>query len=474
MREDIEDVYRFCANDRRDEFTRTGQTQTEQEADLFFSMAEEYANDFAGDLFSYFTPSETKWVDFEFRQEVPESMEEEVKAEIGSREEKITDSIEASNYYDIGPQVFFEANHGTIAMWVEKGHSTQPIYCEAVPASELLLTPGHRGILDRFRETTVLAAHLAATLPDADLSDAEIQKKVKKPGSTCKVVWGFWLDWSDPGNPEWMREVTVDDKCVIQKEKIGPLGGACPLLVGRFNPRPKRPWGRGPGRKALPDMRTVDKIEEVVLSKLDEALNPSFVYKNDGTLDLSGGFQPGAAYPTVSNARDALQVIDTQTRLDYGFFSIEDFERRLSKAFYQDGPNQRGDTPPSATQVAYERDRVQQRLGKPSAPLWTEFVAPFIQRVEFLLVEERELPEAITSNGAIIHLASISPLQKATNADKVLTSRSNLDTAFAVLGEQMPAVIDARATMQNIIEASGDSLTVIQKEQPAMPMEQPE
>jgi hypothetical protein len=473
VREDITDVYRFCANDRRDEFTRTVSTQATQEADIFFSMAEEFASDFAGDLFSYFTPSETEWVEMEYLIPVPEKEVEAVQAQIDARESLIMDTIKASNYYDIGPAVFFEANHGTIGMWAAKGHSTQALYCECVPASELLVVPGHMGILDRFREKTVAAQHLVATLPGADLSHPDLQKKMKKAGETVKVIWGFWVTWDDPGNPRWMREVTVDDKVVMPAEVLGPLAGSCPLLVGRFNPRPNRPHGRGPGRKALPDLRTVDKIEEVILAKLDEALNPSIAYSVDGTLDLSGGFIPGTAYPKAPSTKQAIEVIETQARLDYGFHSLADFTARLREAFYQDGPRQRGDTPPSATQVVYERDRVQQRLGKPSAPIWSEFVKPFIQRVEYILTEEGVLDGQITANGDAVALQPISPLQKATNADKVLTTRANLDIALGAFGEAAAQVIDPIATMQNIKDASGDTLMVIREELPQIPQEVP-
>ena len=123
--------------------------------------------------------------------------------------------------------------------------------------------------------------------------------------------------------------------------------------------------------------------------------------------------------------------------LDTGFFSEDRLEDRLRQRFYQDGPRQRGETPPTASQWIDERRRVQQRLGKPSAPLWREFFMPFVQRVEYLAIQLGKMDEALTHNEAVISVQPISPLQKAQNQDKVMVSRSNLGLAFEVFQERV-------------------------------------
>ena len=468
----IEEVLMYICPGRERDFTTARQNRAHHvdEAETYTSFPEEMATDFAGDLVTYFTPGEVKWANFVVTQEIPKDLEKAVLGLVQDREDRVFDLIESSNYNDIAPQVTFEANHGTPAMWIEAGHITSPIHVETVPPHELLITPGHRGILDRFREKSVDATTLKALFEgyDVDLSEPKIQAKMKKAGAMCAVCWGFWLDWDDPGNPLWRCEITVDGHRITPDEPLtlGPLAGNCPLLVGRFNPQVGRPWGRGPGRKSLPDMRVLDKIDEIILSGMDQSILNTLIYPDDGFLDLSDGVEAGKAYAARAGFdRNSIFELNKDTNLDQGWFSEEALEERIRRGFYQDGPRQRGDTPPTASQWLDERRRIQQRLGKPSAPLWTEFFYPFIQRVEKLGVDLGRLEEAITHQGETISVSPISPLQKAQNQDKVLVSRSNLELGFAVFQDQVGNFVDPVGTFQNIVKASGDELTVIREEE---------
>lgn len=474
---DIKDALMFCSNGRENDFT--SQTPDLDGEDIFSTYAEEYASDLAGDLVTYYTPAEERWAELELALDVDENgiddeAEKQILALINAREDKLFSLIEGSNYYDIAPQIMFEAaSHGTAGMWVEQSHITQPIYVETVPPNELLIAPGHNGIMDRFREKPVMSQHLEVTLSDfdVDLSHGDIKKKLDKPGEKFTVCWGFWLDWTDPAFPIWKMEISVDGKRVTDENiELGPLSGSCPLLVGRFNPVVNRPWARGPAIKALADIFTVDKVNEVVLSGLDNALNPSWAYPDDGILDMSQGLKAGTAYPAAPNTVGNIQRLDLVGELDYGWMSEERLADRIRVAFYQDGPRQRGDTPPSATQWIDEARRVQRRIGKPSAPLWSEMILPFLQRVEYLGILTGQIEQAITFDGRKLSVKPVSPLQKAQNQNKVLTTRSNLDLAVAAFGDALPQVVDVKKTMENIKKVSGDELLEFsEQEQNAAP-----
>ncbi len=470
VRPNIEESLKFCCPGREHDFNRNHTSKTEYDSAVFTSLGEELATDLAGDLVTYFTPAETKWCEYLVLAPVPEDAAAEVEALVQDREDTLFDLIQASNYNDIAPQWGFEAAcHGTPALWVSASHLAMPIHFEVVPPHELFLTPGHNGFLDRFREKSVAASTLPALFAGwpVRLDERDIRKKIETPGAACKVMWGFWLDWSDAANPIWRCEITVDGKRVTPETPIvlGPMAGACPLLVGRFNPQTGKPWGRGPGIKALPDFRVLDKVSETTLSGLDQALMNTLIYADDGFLDLSEGIEAGRAYPAHRGfTRDSIVDLSRNVNVDQGWFSEERYEAKLRTAFYQDGPRQRGDTPPTATQWLDERRRVQQRLGKPSAPIWTEMIYPMVQRVEFLAVQLGRMESAITHNGNAISVLPISPLQKAQNQDKVMVARSNLDLAIQALQDQAPAAVDFISTLKNIVRASGDELTVIKEE----------
>jgi len=479
IKPDIEEVFRYCAPDRQKDFTDQTDAVTDQksETDTFTSIGEELASDLGGDLVTYYMPSTERWFEYEVTAPIAQDQAQQVEDLVSVREDALWNLIQSTNLNDIAPALHFEtATHGTPGLWVDLAHIQQPVYCEVVPPHELLITPGHLGILDRFRERRVYADTLEALFHQqiragqVSLEDPGLKMKMKKPGCLVKACWGFWLDWSDPGNPIWRNEITVDGKRVTPETPLvlGPMAGSCPLLVGRFNPRPGKAWGRGPGIKALPDFRTLDELSDVVLSGLDQNIGRTLIYADDSYLDLREGLEAGRAYPAARGfTRDQIYEFPPNVNVDQDFFTEDRFLETLRRAFYQDGPRQRGETPPTAAQWLDERRRVQQRLGKPSAPIWSELILPMIQRFETLAVMLGVVPEAITHNGQAITVTPLSPLQKAQNQDKVMVTRSNLDLAFSTLGPEVTAqVVDVPTTFKNIKKASGDELLVINTEPP--------
>lgn len=473
VRPSIEEIFKFCCPIRQHDFTE--HNIKNYEVENFHSLPEELASDLAGDLVSFYTPPEAIWANYAVVTEVDEADADAVRSLVSERERDLFDMISMSNYNDVAPQWGFEAaTHGTPALWVTQSSIADQMHVEIVPPNELLITQGHRGILDRFRETIILAENLEAALfmpgIQVDLSgDPALKRMMQTPGARVKVCWGFWVDWSDMSRPQWRMEITVQGKRVTEESVVlGEFAGSCPLLVGRFNPITGRPWGRGAGWKALPDMRTLDKVEEIVLTAMDDTLRDTFIYPDDGFIDMSEGLERGRAYPASRGfTRDRIYEFPKSPAPDAGYFQEAKLEDRLRVAFFQDGPRQTGDTPPSATQWLDERNRVQRRIGKPSAPLWTELFVPFIQRVEYLGVSTGRIPEALSHNGANIKVVPVSPLQRAQNQDKVLTARSNLDLGFSVFQDQLFGVVDPIKTFTNIIEASGDELTKLRdKEAP--------
>lgn len=462
---------------REDDFSDTNPENRDDDREVFTSLAEDLATDFATDLIDYYCPSEQAWAEYEVTAPVPQDAADIVKKLVTEREQAIHEMIEASNFNDVAPQVFFEGAHGTIGMWQDVAHITQSFYCEPVLPNELLVTPGHMGILDRFREKRVLATEIStlfASWPNIDLeSDDNLKELLKKEGMYLPVCYGFWVDWSDPGQPQWMCEVTINNKTVCLDKKpfvIGPLAGGCPLHVARVNPKSHNPWGKGPARKVLPDMRVHKYLDGKTMEGIDQALDNTVIYPNDGVLDMQDGLQTGKAYAAHRDFnKNKVWEMNRGVNLDMGLYSMESIEERMREGFYQDGPRQRGDTPPTAAQWLDQRRRVQKRMGKPTAPIWTELLLPFIQRTELIGVMLGRFDGPLTHDGNVISIQPRSPQKKAANHDKVMVARSNLELGVAAFPEDLPNVVDMVGTFKNIVDESGDRITVIRDEERAPP-----
>lgn len=456
VKSDHRELYLFLFNGREREFDTLAK-QHEEPEEIYDSTASDTNLDFTSDLFSFMVPENQQWVDYQLGSAIPEELEDKIAEAIEVYKAQVDKAIRSSNFYDVGLEVFQDFGVGTAAMWVDRTNISDAISVDPVPLSELRLSSGIRGVEDRFREKRCWARDLPILFRDAEFSK-DLTRKIEKVDATVPVIWGFWRDYSDPGNPIWVHTAKADGETIIDRERLGPDGN-CPLLVGRFNPQPGLPYGRGPGWKLLPDLRTIDALRRMVMEKMDQSLDPAFTYFRDGLLDLSEGIEAGMGYPTQSSAKDAVQVINTEGNLEYGLFSLERLEEKIRRGYYRKR-EQPGKTPPSASQFIGEEQEEIRRMWRPAAPVFAELIASFLRRVEVLEVEAGMLPEQITVNETLVTIRPISPMMRALSREKVIAAQSIMGIAGETFGQQTALLIDGTATMTNIKNELGDELVV--------------
>ena len=461
------EAYTYCFNGRECEWLgrKGGADPVEIFADQVASVAEE----FAGEMFSTMTPENTPWVEYEAGSAIPEEVMGEAMQIIEKREKLISKSLRASNYYDEAPTAFLDVNLGTVALWADRLQLNEPITFEAVPISEIYLRLGPRGIDDRFRKKKYYYRDLPELFPDAKFS-RDMNEKIKRSKGKAEVIWGFWKDYSDPGNPIWVQSIRVD------KEEIGlddrlEGDGSCPLLVGRFNPQPNSAWGWGPAFRMLPTLRVYDTLVRMNLENMDRHMDPAYAYPHDGMLDLSEGIEAGLGYPSMPGSPEQIRALGIEGNLDYGFFSEDKLREVIRDGFYRE-IEQRGKTPPSATQFMGQEQKQIRRMARPAGKLWRELGVGVLKRVEYLeaqpggmLFEEGE-DSLLLENGQTVTIRPISPLERAQAREEVLTAQSIMGMAQEALGpEQAGLVINGPKTMTNVKAKLKDQLVEFRSEE---------
>lgn len=458
---DLREIYSYVFNGREREFDPVRKQWSDAE-EIYDSTAQEATIEFGSDLFSFMTPENQKWVEYEIGTAVSEDLLDEVTEAVTNYEGHLDRAIRSSSYYDRGLEIFQDFAPGTAAMWVDRPSLNDPIRVEPVPLPELRLSAGVNGLEDRFRQKRVWARELPLLFPGAAFS-RKMREKIAKPGTIATVIWGYWRDYSDPANPIWRHSAKADGEMVVEDRSLGP-DGTCPLLVGRFNPVPGLPYGRGPGWFMLPEIRTLDAVRRMVLEKMDQSIDPAMIYVRDGLLDLSEGIEAGMAYPAMPGTAQETRAIGTEGNIDYGLFSIEELREIVRRGFFRK-PQQPGKTPPSASQFVGEEQSEIRRMMRPAAPVFRELVVPFIKRVERLEVEAGVLPGQLVVQGRVISIRPVNPLMRAQSREKVMAAQSIMETAGAIFGEQTALLIDGPTTMRNIKQELGDELVRFRSDQ---------
>ncbi|MBL4898134.1 MAG: hypothetical protein JKX76_00670 [Colwellia sp.] len=465
VEEDAREVYKFCFNGREAEWD--GKASAADDPDeIFVEAPGTVAEEFYGDLFSTMTPENSPWAAYEAGNAVHEDNVSAAKEQLEKLEAIIAKALRSSNYYDEGPSAFQDAVVGNIAMWVDRPTLGGGINCEAVPIAQIYLTLGPRGIEDRFRQQFYHYRNLKPLFPDAKFPKALQDKIDKSKTGRAKVAWGFWRDYDDPENPKWLQKIRVDGKPIGLDVEIGEEG-ACPLLVGRFNPYPGSAWGKGPGRRLLPIFRQYDELVRMNMEGMDRELDPAFVYPHDGMLDLSDGIEPGMGYPSMPGTAENIKSLNFGT-LDYGFFSEEKMEQKIRDGFYRE-VEQRGKTPPSASQYVGQENKQVRRMARPATKTWREFGVGLLKRVEYLerqaggALEGLELP---LLDDRTVMARPVSPLERSQALQDVTTADSIVGMVQERLGPEHAAMlIDGPKTYRQIKEVLKDKIVEFRTEE---------
>lgn len=454
---DMREAYFFAAPHRaRNVSSRTPNTnfKPKDAGESNTSFACEMASDFATLIMNTFIPEAQKWCQREAGTDVPDAVKKKIDDQVQQDDQRIFDAIAASNFYaEFAKAAIPDMALGTIALWIEDKRPAETFVCQALPVHEVEIGLGPSGELDtRFYVHHTRYHHLKALIPDIPLP-ADIEEMIKdKAKGTCELRRGFWRDWDDIGDVCWYYVVMIG-KRLIKTSKIKGEG-CCPLIIARFGPYPEWAWAAGPLIQALPDFRHLDELAAAKIENLDLALRPPISFPDDSFVNLEEGIEAGMAYPVRPGSEGAIKHLYEAPSPQVAIYDRQDLEQRIKRLFFLDYPEQRGDTPPSATQWLDEMNKAQQRIGTPGLPFWREGPAQFFLRYQHMM-EQRGTLQKIKVDGKTVALMPYNPAQRAAEQQEVAMAARAIQLAAEAFPEEFKVVVDGKMTIMNIVEKLG-------------------
>lgn len=467
-RGDLQEAYFFTRprlSRNVDSTAKSVKRNNEDADDLATGIGAEVSEDFATEVVSAFFPQGTNWVEATFDESETGDLEpadlDDLKKEATARDKIIFSAIRASNFEsELGTTLDPHAAVGTVSWWIEKRFNTRPTTVSPVPTRELEFNVEADGSVgDRFRVRHIRASKVSSVIPDVVLPE-KIRLKIKNDSKcSIEIVWCFWRDWTKPEDEVWKHVLLVDKTAV--KEDILDGEGCLPLIIARFSPDVEFSWGFGPSIKALQDYRVLDVITAGTQDRVDIANNPPIYYPDDGVLDFEGGLEAGKAYPKrPGGAANDIGSLYFPGDPDLGFYTASDLERRIRRKHFADYPEQKGDTPPTATQWVDEMVKSQRRIGTPGKKFWREGPYAIYRRFEWLLEKDGKI-EDIEINGRKLSLIANNPATQAADNQKVQNAGNLLTMMKSYFPETSQAAIDEFKTIENFQKLMKDEVVVL-------------
>lgn len=160
-----------------------------------------------------------------------------------------------------------------------------------------------------------------------------------------------------------------------------------PLVYGRWAKVAGEVYGRGPGEKALPEVKTLNKMTETVIRGAQKVVDPPLQAPDDGFI-MPLVTKPGGFNYYRAGSKDRIEAIFNDSRIDFGFQTMDRKISAIREAFYIDQMKLREGPQMTATEVNQRIEEALRFMAPMLGRQQSEFLAPLVSRV-FSIMERR-------------------------------------------------------------------------------------
>jgi hypothetical protein len=308
----------------------------------------------------------------------------------------------------------------------------------AVPMSEILFEAGPDGQIDgHFRERSLPLDLLQARFPESELPkpDTGCQGPHEQSVAVVEAVlphdggFAYVAMRADDARPTLLAGGRFDSSPFISFRWVKGAGEI---------------YGRSPVMTTLPDVKTVNKVVELILKNASIAVTGIWLADDDGVLNpASIKLVPGSIIPKAVGS-SGLTPLQAPGRFDVSNLVLDDLRSRIRHTLLVDRLGPVGGARMTATEVVARAGEMTRLLGAIYGRLQAELLTPLLTRAVAILRRRGEIPD-IGLDGRTVDLQYKSPLARTQARQDVQETLLWLETT-AQMGPEATGVVDQPAT----------------------------
>jgi hypothetical protein len=420
----------------------TASVPGEKKADrLFDGTAPDAVDQLAASLLSELTPPWAQWFGLTASDRLEPSERDRVAPVLDRIGTVLQSHFDRSNFAIEMHQCYLDVvTGGTASLLFEEAApgESSAFRFTAVPLGQVVLEEGPDGRLDvTFRRCELTVAALHARFPAARLPEAIIRAAASDPDLRIGIVEAVVPSQGSYGYAAVLE--AESDETVLAQGRFE----MSPFINFRWLKAPGEVYGRSPVMKALPDIKTANKVVELVLKNATIAVTGIWQADDDGVLNPANiKLVPGTIIPKAVGSQ-GLQPLVAPGRFDTSQLVLDDLRGRIRHALLADKLGQTNSPKMTATEVLERSSEMARLLGATYGRLQSELLTPLVLRAVHILRRRGEIPDLVI-DGREVDLQYRSPLaqsQAQRDARNMLTWLSSLSH----LGPEALAAIDPAA-----------------------------
>lgn len=364
-------------------------------ATLFDATASDAVDNLAASMYSLLTPPESLWINLVRESDLspnPEIATEMLRAHLND-----------SNFYTTIHQCYTDlVVLGTACLFMAENPigADSAFSFTAVPMTDIALLPGAI-----FHTTSMPACDIMERYPNFTFPKRLLDTIKTNPQTPIRLVQSLigtdFTAWIDVGGD-------IENNIVAR----GTFE-TNPYIIFRWSLVSGEIYGRGPVLRALPDIKTANKVVELVLKNATIAVSGIWQADDDGVINLSNiNLTPGAIIPKAVGS-SGLTPLASGANFDVSQIVLRDLRDRIRHTLLADRLGLLSDKEMTATEILARNSDMIRILGATYGRLLHEFIRPLCER-GLQILSRRGLIEPISlhSDAELKYMAPIAQMAR--------------------------------------------------------------
>lgn len=393
-------------------------------AEILDSTAEEAAETFAGGLNGFLTNPGTKWFSLKPADEDVVADDEVARWLEDCRDRMLTVFESPRSHFTTAAGQAYDGlvNFGSTCLYARERPGQVPLF-ETRPLAELCFAENGDGEVDTvFRHFTLPSR---AALQRGWATPKIREKAAKNPDEPLRFLQVVGPRADHVPDPDGRRQPTrqkrfADIIVAVDEVQVVEEGGydEQPLVAARFSVKPGEVYGRGPGMRALRDVKLLQRMARVTIRAGESAIRPALLVPDDGlsgALDLRAGAVNYINLESLGGNSDFPRRLVDGANPGIGEELMDVVRARVKRRFYNHLVMPVPDDPRmTATQTLKLDSQSIRVLGDPLGRLQSEMIGPIVDRTFMIMLRAGQfLPVPEAMRGREIKADYVSPWTRA-------------------------------------------------------------
>ena len=395
-----------------------GATGSKKMQRVFDSTAINSTQRFANRLQSVVFPPQRKWAKLEAGSDIPPERRQQAQAVLEVYQDKMFTMLNQSNFDIAMGEFLLDLAVGTACMMVQPGDDVSPLNFIPVPLFLVSYEEGANGQVDNvYRRMRMKGESIQRQWPDAKIQDDLARRIEQKPTDDIELLEATIYDYKRGDYCYHVIDKASKQELVYRRRKMSPW------VISRYMKVAGEIYGRGPLMTALPDIKTLNKVKELLLKNASLAVAGVYTAADDGVLNpATVKIVPGAIIPVARNGGTqgpALQALPRSGDFNISQLVINDLSGSIKRILLDESLPPDNMSARSATEIVERMKELAQNLGSAFGRLINETMIPVTAKILEVMDERGLIDMPLRVNGLEVKVTPVAPLAMAQNMEEV-------------------------------------------------------